>query len=134
MGHRIPHPLLTPTLTFSPVPQGKGAVVGGVEFCEASGFAPYHPTYESGTVLALRGTVSLVPGPVGSEVVLPTSVAASTSVATNQLYRFVLDPGHYVLEARLGGPNELADTVGPYAPITVRSGVTSFAPIPNHCK
>lgn len=87
-----------------------------------------------GTVLALRGKPSYSYSGGSELVALPATVAASTSVAVDQEYRFVLDPGAYVLEARLGGSNEPADTVGPFASVTITAGVTSFTPIPDNCK
>lgn len=129
---------LIPTPTSAPLPSGKGAVYGGVEFCSA--LPPQlvnggrHPTYVGGTVLALRGMPSYSYSGGSELVTLPTSVAASTDVADDQEFRFVLDPGRYVLEARMGGPIEPPDAMGPFTSVTVKPGVTVFAPIPNHCK
>lgn len=115
---------------------GKGAVVGGI--APAMGFPPPRvaPTDVAGTVTVLRGQVSWKPdGPGSFLAVLPTARVAEQSVATNATYRFVLDPGSYVLQAHFAGARFASlDAVVPYIEVTVSAGKVTAQSIPNECK
>jgi hypothetical protein len=94
----------TPTPAPQQFPGGRGAVVGGINPCFGIPPTPGGPTYVAGTVTVLRGQVTWKPtGPGSSVPVLPTAQVTEQTLATNATYRFLLDPGSYVLEAHYAG-------------------------------
>jgi hypothetical protein len=114
------------------LPDGQGAVVGGIAFCSGLAPAPHGPTYVAGIVTVFRGTVTWKPVAPGTYLaVLPTARVAEQSVATNSTYRFVLDPGSYVLQAHYAGAS--ANAIGPFIGVTVRTGQVTDGSIPNVC-
>jgi hypothetical protein len=110
-------------------------VVGGIAPCYGIPPPPGGPTYVAGTVTVFRGQVTWKPIGLGSSVaVLPTAQVAEQAVATNATYRFVLDPGSYVLQAHYAEARfDSADTVGPFIAVAVTSGVVAPVSIPNEC-
>ena len=62
--------------------------------------------------------------------VLPKIVSARQSVLKNELYRFSLAPGDYVLEAQFPPPAN----VTPVTTVIVKAGATAIVDIPNECK
>jgi len=110
---------------------GNGLVVGGVDPCSGLGFAPPGERYEAATVTVREGHISWEPaGPGSSTMILPKVVSARQTVSTNELYRFTLAPGDYVLEAQFPPPSN----VTPFTAVTVKAGVTAVVDIPNMCK
>ena len=126
-----PSPVPTPVQ----LPEHHGTVVGGISPCYGIPPTPGGPIYVAGTVTVLRGQVAWKPaGPGSSVAVLPTAQVAEQSVATNATYRFVLDPGSYVLQAHYAGARFASpDAIVPFIAVTVRSGVVTPASIPNEC-
>lgn len=90
----------------------------------------------AGTVAVFRGHVTWKPTEPGNWVaVLPTARVAEQRVATNATYRFVLDPGSYVLQAHYAGARfASADAIVPFIAVTVRGGAVVPVSIPNECK
>lgn len=88
----------------------------------------------AGTVYVLRGTVSLTRTDSSVLAALPTDAVASAVTGPTQPFRFILEPGHYVLEAMFDGATPSPGPVGPYMAITVHAGVSLDATIPNYCK
>jgi hypothetical protein len=125
----------SPVPTHPQLPAGQGAVVGGIAPCHGLPPTPGGPTYVAGTVTVFRGQVTWKPaGPGSSVAVLPTAQVAEQTVGTNATYRFVLDPGSYVLQAHYAGARfASADAVVPFIAVTVRSGVVAPVSIPNEC-
>lgn len=117
------------------LPSGKGAVVGGIYPCFGIPPTPGGPTYVAGTVRVLRGQVTWKPiAPGESAAVLPTTQVAELTLATNATYRFVLEPGSYVLQGHYAGTDyEAPNTVTPFVAVTVTAGATSAVSIPNQC-
>lgn len=118
------------------LPHGKGAVVGGIEPCSGLPPSPGGPTYVAGMVRVLRGEVTWRPsGPGSLTAILPATQVDEQTVGTESRYRFVLNPGQYVLQAQYAGSRFAGpDAVRPYIPIIVRAGTTLAASIPNECK
>ena len=116
----------------APVPRSENElVVGGVDPCNGIAIAPQGPQYAAATVTVLQGRVAWKPaGPGASTMVLPKMVSARQSVSTNELYRFSLAPGDYVLEAQFPPPAN----VTPVTTVTIKPGATAIVDIPNECK
>ena len=111
------------------MPAGKGVVSGGIAPCQGI-ILPDSPRYAAGTVTVLSGRVTWRRLDQASSVaVLPRTVVAHVTLATNGTYQFVLDPGWYVLQAHYLPPAGVA----PYVTVRVRSGTTSNIDIPNEC-
>lgn len=105
----------------------KGLVVGGISRCDAQGFPG--PTYVAGMVTVYRGHVTWRSiGSGNSQAVFPSDSVATQTVDENGLYQFTLDPGDYVLRGRYASGN-----VQPFTTVTVKSGSTTRADIPNLC-
>ncbi len=107
-----------------------GVVTGGIIPCAAIP-NPSGPHYASGTVTVLKGRVALKSTAQGDYIqdVLPTNVVTQESIATNATYRFALEPGQYVLEARFPPPANY----DPYIEITVQPGADLWVDIPDQC-
>jgi len=103
------------------IPEGKAVVTGGIIPC--SGLPnPNLPQYSAGTVTVLKGQVTWKSTGQGNlQEVLPTDVVAQQRVGTNETYRFVLDPGRYVVQA------------GVYASVTLQPGDDIYVDVPNLC-
>ena len=114
----------------SGVPNGTGVVAGGIIPCAGIPI-PNGPHYAAGTVTVLNGHVTWQSTGQGNLVnVFPTRVVAQERVATNATYRFVLEPGEYVLEAQFPPPSNVL----PYTAVTVRVGDHLSVDVPNMCK
>jgi hypothetical protein len=110
-------------------PNPKGVVTGGIMPCGM--IAPSGVLYVAGTVTVLKGQETLrSTGPSTYVTVFPTTVVTQQSVVTNGTYRFVLDPGQYVLRARYSPPGDVA----PFVNVTLRAGTNLKVDIPNMCK
>ena len=110
-------------------PTGEGLVVGGIIPCAALG-PPAGVQCAAGTVTVLEGVVTWrTIGPGTSSAVFPHTVEAQQTVTTNASYQFALAPGDYVFQAHFPPPAN----VSPFVSVTVRSGVTKHADIPNMC-
>jgi hypothetical protein len=118
------------SVTSVPVSPGtQGVVTGGIEPCGM--MAPYGVRYAAGTVTVLKGQVTLrSTGPSTYVDVFPTTVITQAIVVTNGTYRFVLDPGQYVLRAQYSPPGDMA----PFTNVTLRAGTNLKIDIPNMCK
>jgi len=105
-----------------------GVVFGGIEPCAAlpPSLTPNLPTYAAGMVTVLAGRLYQ---PSQGEPIFPSTFVAQESVQANQLYRFVLKPGPYVLIAQFPPPSNVA----PFRSLTVQSGMSIEADIPNMC-
>jgi hypothetical protein len=131
--------LLAAGCGVSPVPtsgpptpsNGKGAVVGGLPPC-AGIVMPGSPHYEAGTVIVLKGRMSVTSlgQGHGDSYVLPKIVAAQQTVTTNGSYRFELDPGEYVFDAHY---SDGLSPVPPYSAFTVKAGAIERIDIPVAC-
>jgi len=102
-----------------------GTVTGGITPCSGI-LVPSGPHYAAGTVTVLKGQI--VAGSAG-RLVIPTTVVARQSVTTNAMYRFVLEPGPYVLQAQFSPPSNIL----PFARVTVHAGDDLHVDIPNMC-
>ena len=112
----------TPSVvSVTPAPNGKGVITGGIIPCEGIPI-PSGPRYAAGTVTVFKGHIA-------STGVLPTTAVAQESVAVNATYRFVLDPGQYVLQAQFPPPANVL----PFASVTLRAGDNLGVDIPNMC-
>lgn len=108
-------------------PGSKGLVVGGISRCDAHGVPG--PMYVAGSVTVYRGHVTWRSiGSGNSQAVFPSDSVATQTVSDNGLYQFTLDPGDYVLRGRYTSGN-----VQPFIAVTVKSGSTTRADIPNQC-
>jgi hypothetical protein len=106
-----------------------GVVSGGIIPCQGIVISN-GPQYAAGTVTVLKGQVTWKSTVEGNYVgVFPTGVVDQLSVAPNATYRFALEPGRYVLEARFPSPSNAA----PYIDITVQPGDDVWVDIPNEC-
>jgi uncharacterized membrane protein len=104
------------------VPDGKAVVTGGVVPCSGLDL-PNGPHYAAGLVTVLRGKVTWISTDQGNIAnVFPSGVVAQQSVGTNAMYRFVLEPGQYVLQAGYG-----------YASVTLQPGDDLRIDIPDMC-
>jgi uncharacterized membrane protein len=104
------------------VPDVKGIVTGGIIPCSAL-YVPSNPHYAAGTVTVLKGHVSLKSTEQGnSTIVFPSDLAAQQRVETNTTYRFVLEPGQYVLQAG-----------NAFTTVTLQPSDDLFVDIPNVC-
>jgi uncharacterized membrane protein len=104
------------------VPDTKGVISGGIIPCSGLDL-PNGPHYSAGAVTVLKGRVTWRTTPQGNvQDVLPTGVVAQQSVATNENYRFVLNPGSYVLQAGIS-----------YTSVTLQPGVDVNLDVPNMC-
>ncbi len=102
-----------------------GTVTGGIIPCSGI-LVPSGPHYAAGTVTVLKGQI--VGGGTG-RLVMPTTAVARQSVATDAMYRFVLEPGPYVLQAQFPPPSNVL----PFASVTVHAGDELHVDIPNMC-
>lgn len=111
-------------------------MVGGIAPCYGLPPTPGGPTSVAGTVTVFRGKITWKPdGPGSYLAVLPTARVADQSVATNANYRFVLDPGSYVLQAHFTAAGDAyPDAVTPFIGVTVRAGLETDQSIINACK
>ncbi len=96
-----------------PSPSGNGVITGGITGCSPR-MANYTPHYVAGTVTVFKGQVTTTG-------VVPTTAVAQESVGMNATYRFVVDPGQYVLQAQLSSPSDVAIYTSAIS-VTVRSG------------
>jgi hypothetical protein len=105
-------------------------ISGGVAPCEAIP-DPNAPRYAQASVTLLRGTVTWKPVGQGvSQAVFPTVVVARISVSANQGYRFVVDPGDYVLTAEFPPPGNAR----PWTSVSfASSGLVVSRDIPDMC-
>jgi hypothetical protein len=103
------------------IPDGKAVVTGGIIPC--SGLSnPNLPQYSAGTVTVLKGQVTWNGTGQGNlQEVLPTEVVAQQRVGTNETYRFVLEPGRYVIQS------------GVYASVTLQPSDDVHVDVPNLC-
>ncbi|HZU13931.1 MAG TPA: hypothetical protein VFB58_13905 [Chloroflexota bacterium] len=108
----------------------KGTVVGGIEPCEGPPIR-HGPRYAAGTVTVLAGRASWIHRRhQGRRWTFPHRVVATTRVRRNQTYRFILPPGHYVLQGRYSPPGNIE----PFTQVTVKAGHTVHANIPDICR
>ena len=105
----------------SPAATEQGVITGGVVPC-AGIVQPTGPHYAAATVVVLRG-------PVNADGSLPASVVAQQTVGVNASYRFVLDPGQYVLVAHFPPPANILPRIG----VTLTPGESLEVDIPNEC-
>jgi hypothetical protein len=114
--------LLFLSLAAFAVPDVKGVVTGGIIPC-AGIYVPGSPHYAAGTVTVLKGHVSWKSAEQGyTAMVFPSQVVAQQRVDTNTTYRFVLEPGPYVLQAG-----------NAFASVSLQPSDDLFADIPNMC-
>lgn len=107
-----------------PSPSETGVITGGIIGCSPPmAAANYTPHYVAGTVTVFKGQVTTTGG-------VPTTAVAQESVGMNATYRFVLDPGQYVLQAQLSSPSDVAIYTSATS-ATVRSGDDLRVDIPN---
>ncbi len=119
---KAPHPSTATT------PVGDGAVVGGIDGCNA---IPLNggDGLVAGTVTVLTGAVSYMLEPNGGRrVVLPTNQIKHQSVRAGQEFRIDLPPGTYVLAANFGSPG-----YAPWVSVVVRLGVVEHKDIGDGC-
>ena len=112
----------TSTSTYAS-PGGKGVITGGIIPCSGLPPQPHSPHYAAGTVTVFKGRI-------GSTGVSPTTAVAQEAVAVNVTYRFVLNPGPYVLQAQFPPPAN----VRPFTSVTLQAGDNLKIDIPNMCK
>ena len=109
------------------VPDGKAIVAGGIIPCSA---LP-NPTlrhYAAGVVTVLKGQVTWKSAPQGNlQDVLPTTVIGEQRVGINATYRFVLEPGRYVVKAAK------SSDFGAYTSVVLQPGDDLHIDIPNVC-
>lgn len=107
---------------------GDGVVFGGIAPCAGlvPSLTPNLPTYAAGTVTVFAGKLIQ---PKSGPPLFPTTIVAKETVKANELYRFVLRPGDYVLQGQFPPPSNVL----PFRSVTVVSGVTIEADIPNMC-
>jgi hypothetical protein len=118
--------LLLSSAAFA-VPDVKGVVTGGITPCSGIPI-PSSPHYAAGRVTVLKGHVTWKSTDRGYvQDILPATVVAQQSVDANTTYRFVLEPGAYVLKASLQ-----AD-YSPYVSVTVQPSDDVYVDIPNMC-
>jgi len=111
-------------------PNETAVVTGGIIPCTGIPI-PNGPHYAAGTVTVLKGQVTWQSTGQGNLVnVFPTRVLTRERVATNATYRFVLEPGQYVLEAQFPPPSNVL----PYTVVTVSAGDKLSVDIPNMCR
>jgi hypothetical protein len=104
------------------VPDVKGIVTGGIIPCAGIPI-PDSPHYAAGTVTVLKGQVSWKSAEQGfTAMVFPSNVVAQQRVDTNTTYRFVLEPGQYVLQAG-----------NAFTTATLQPSDDLFVDIPNMC-
>jgi hypothetical protein len=104
------------------LPDGKAVVTGGVVPCSGLEL-PNGPHYAAGFIAVLRGKVTWRSTDQGNIAnIFPSGVVAQQSVGTNAMYRFVLEPGQYVLQAGYG-----------YASVTLQPGDDLRVDIPDMC-
>lgn len=97
----------------------QGVVTGGIIPC--SGLSISSPHYAAGTVTVLRGHI-IWTGNDQTTSQFPSTVVAKETVDVDSTYRFVLDPGDYVLQAGIS-----------WASIDVQPGEQLYVDIPNRC-
>ena len=113
--------LLLSSAAFA-VPDVKGVITGGITPCSGI-YVPGSPHYAAGTVTVLKGHVSWKSAEQGyTAMVFPSHVVAQQRVDTNTTYRFVLEPGQYVLQAG-----------NAFASVNLQPSDDLFADIPNMC-
>ncbi len=105
----------------SPAATAQGVVSGGVIPC-AGIIEPGGPHYAAATVVVLRG-------PLNGDGSLPTTAVTKQTVGVNTSYRFVLDPGEYVLVAHFAPPANVLPRIG----VTLTAGESLAVDIPNEC-
>jgi hypothetical protein len=106
-----------------------GVVSGGIIPCQGI-VIPDGPEYAAGTVTVLEGRVTWSSVSEANYIaIFPTRVIGQETIAANSTYRFALEPGQYVLEARFTPPSNAA----PYIDITVQPGDDIWVDIPNQC-
>jgi hypothetical protein len=110
-------------VSVTPSPNGKGVITGGIVPCSGLPPEPNSRHYAAGTVTVFQGHIA-------SNGALPTTVVVEESVAVNGTYRFVLDPGSYVLQGRFPPPTNVL----PSTSVMLRAGDNLKADIPNVCK
>jgi hypothetical protein len=104
------------------VPDGKAVVTGGVIPCSGLPISN-GPHYAAGTVTVLKGQVRWKSAGQGNlQDVLPTDVVAQQSVGTNGTYRFVLEPGRYVIQSGYA-----------YTSVTLQPSADLYVDIPDVC-
>ena len=79
---------------------------------------------------ALRGVEKLRRVPGGFQPVLPTDVAGQMHVDDNQAYRFVLEPGRYVLVGTYDDSGGMQTSLS----VNIRPGITLQHNLPDICK
>lgn len=112
-------------------PNGKGVVTGRISRCEGT-FDPNVSRYVPGTVSVLKGRLTWKALGAGmSTPVLPALLVAQATVTADSSYRFVLDPGQYVLR---GDDSSAIAVPGRFISVTVKTGLIMDVDIPNACK
>jgi hypothetical protein len=107
------------------VPDWKGVVTGGVFPC-AGIVGSEELRFAGGTVTVLRGEINWQ-NP--AEPVFPTGVVAEERVSSGGTFRFVLEPGQYVLTTEFPPPSNYF----PYSTLTLQPGDNLMVDIPNQC-
>jgi hypothetical protein len=105
-----------------------GTVVGGIPPCEGIGRSPFH--FVAGTVVALRGSITEQAVDEGIKVKLPHAEVALQTVGDNDLYRFTLSPGRYVLHVVR---SRLASEL-PFVGVTIKARHTIHVNMDDPCK
>lgn len=146
--HAGPHIAVAPPVPVKVVaaPPGThpaiGVIVGAITACIGTSAAATgtsasshgHPPSDGGTVVALRGQLHTTATAGGTRTtLLPTDPVAAQTVAPGQHYRFVLPPGHYILDLTHDTKTPHRTPPLRYTPITVKAGTTTTANIPNTC-
>ena len=109
------------------VPDSNAVVTGGIVPC-AGLPNPAHPHYAAGVVIVLKGQVTWKSTSQGSlQDVLPSRAAGQQRVGSNSTFRFVLEPGRYVLEAAQ------SSDVAAYRTVVLQPGDDLYVDIPNVC-
>jgi hypothetical protein len=113
--------LLLSSAAFA-VPDVKGVITGGITPCSGI-YVPGSPHYAAGTVTVLKGHISWKSAEQGfTAMVFPSDVVAQQRVDTNTTYRFVLEPGQYVLQAGYA-----------FTTVTLQPSDDLLVDIPNMC-
>jgi hypothetical protein len=113
---------------------GTGIVTGHLSACFGVALSTGSWPVTPGTVVVLRGRLTWKPdGPGTQRLVFPAGPAvASQHISNNydQMFRFALPPGHYVLAGRYGtGPGFVT-----FSQVTVTAGAVIRVDLPNLCQ
>jgi hypothetical protein len=110
-------------------PTSTGVVTGGIEPCQGI-ISAGGPRYAAGTVTVYVGELQWKStAPQTTVPIFPDDIVATVHVDENSTYRFVLQPGAYVLRAHYDAPTDAA----PWISVNIRAGQTAVEDIPDTC-